>query len=214
MVAGALAFVGMCAMRFDIRGWRSRHAATLVDAQRVVVFAAGAAGRRMWRSIMHIGSDFSPVVALLDDDRTEHRLSIDGMRVRGTRKGIAEVARSFDANTLVVARTKANAELIPELSNLATAAGLDTLVLPRLLDIIGGQPTPYDLRDFNLEDLLSRQPITLDTTLIAEQIAGRSVLVTGAGGSIGSELARQIAKFGPENRAPDIDGVVVASSAH
>ena len=64
--------------------------------------------------------------------------------------------------------------------------------------IIGGHPTSYDLRDVNLEDLLGRRPITMDTTVIADQLAGRSVLVTGAGGSIGSELCRQIARFGPE----------------
>jgi FlaA1/EpsC-like NDP-sugar epimerase len=90
-------------------------------------------------------------------------------------------------------------DLIRELSELAAVAGLDILILPPLKDIIGGQPTSYDLRDVNLEDLLGRQPITLDSTAIAEQLEGRSVLVTGAGGPIGSELARQIARFDPEN---------------
>jgi FlaA1/EpsC-like NDP-sugar epimerase len=198
VVAGALALVGMFAARFFIRSWRSRRAATGNNQRRVVVFGAGDASRRLLRSMMgDQDSGFFPV-ALLDDDRAKQRLRIDGVRVRGTRKDIADVAQKFDATALVVALPQADAELIRELSDLATAAGLDVLVLPPLRDIIGGQPTSYDLRDVNLEDLLGRRPITMDTTVVAEQIAGRSVLVTGAGGSIGSEFARQIARFSPE----------------
>ena len=141
-------------------------------------------------------SGFFPV-ALLDDDKTKGRLRIDGVRVRGTRADIDDVTGRFDATTLVLALPLADAELIRELTDLATAAGLDVLVLPPLRDIIGRHPTSYDLRDVKLEDLLGRRPITMDTTMIAEQLAGRRVLVTGAGGSIGSELCRQIARFGP-----------------
>ena len=197
VVAGALALLGMFAVRFLIRSWRSRHYAFQEDQRRVIVFGAGDAGRRLLHSMMHdVGSGFFPV-ALLDDDKAKQRLSIDGVRVRGTRKDIGAVAQRFDATALVVALPLADADLIRELSDLATESGLDVLILPPLQDIIGGQPTAYDLRDVNLEDLLGRLPITMDTTVIAEQLAGRSVLVTGAGGSIGSELCRQIARFGP-----------------
>jgi FlaA1/EpsC-like NDP-sugar epimerase len=197
VVAAALALVGMFAVRFLIRSWRSRHCASQENARRVIVFGAGDAGRRLLRSMMYdVGSGFFPV-ALLDDDKTKQRLSIDGVRVRGTRKDIGAVAGRFDATALVVALPLADADMIRELPDLAAEAGLDILILPPLRDIIGGQPTAYDLRDVNLEDLLSRRPITMDCTVIAEQLAGRSVLVTGAGGSIGSELCRQIARFGP-----------------
>jgi FlaA1/EpsC-like NDP-sugar epimerase len=198
IVAGALALVGMFAIRFIIRSWRSRHVTTGEDERRVIVFGAGDAGRQLLRSMMRDEqSGFFPV-ALLDDNKAKHRLIIDGVRVRGTRNDIGAVAQEFDATVLVVALPMADSETIRELSDLATAAGLDILILPPLRDIMGGQPTSYDLRDVNLEDLLGRRPIRMDTTVIAEQIAGRSVLVTGAGGSIGSELARQIARFAPE----------------
>jgi FlaA1/EpsC-like NDP-sugar epimerase len=197
IVAGTLALVGMFAVRFLIRSWRSRHYASGENERRVIVFGAGDAGRRLLRSMMHDeGSGFFPV-ALLDDDRAKQRLSIDGVRVRGTRKDITDVAHEYNATALVLALPLADAEMIRGLSELAVAAGLDVLILPPLRDIIG-HPNSTDLRDVNLEDLLGRRPITLDTTVIAEQLAGRSVLVTGAGGSIGSELARQIARFGPE----------------
>ena len=197
VVAGALAMMGMFAVRFLIRSWRNGHAASEGHERRVIVFGAGDAGRRLLRSMMRDeNSGFFPV-ALLDDDKTKERLRIDGVRVRGTREDIGEVARRFEATALVVALPLADAGVIRELSELAAAAGLDILVLPPLRDIIDGQLTQNDLRDVNLEDLLGRRPVRLDTTVIAEQIAGRSVLVTGAGGSIGSELCRQIARFGP-----------------
>src|ERR1019366_161376 len=197
VVAGALAPGGMFAVRFLLRSWRSRHFASQENERRVIVFGAGDAGRRLLRSMMYdIDSGFFPV-ALLDDDKTKQRLRIDGVRVRGTRQDIGDVANRLNATALVVALPLADAELIRELTDLAATAGLDILILPPLRDIIGGQPTSHDLRDVNLEDLLGRRPITMDTTVIAEQLAGRSVLVTGAGGSIGSELCRQIARFGP-----------------
>ena len=196
-VAGALALVGMFAVRFLIRSLGNRRAEPLVHERRVIVFGAGDAGRRLLRSMVRDDeSGFFPV-ALLDDDKAKGRLRIDGVRVRGTRADIESVAKRFDATALAIALPLADTRLIRELSDLASDAGLDVLTLPPLRDIIDGQPTPYDLRDLNLEDLLGRRPISLDTTLIAEQIAGRSVLVTGAGGSIGSELCRQIARFGP-----------------
>ena len=197
LVAGALALVGMFAVRFLIRSWRSRHAAFELDGRRVIVFGAGDAGRRLLRSMVRDeASGFFPV-AILDDDATKGRLRIDGVRVRGTRLDIAAVARKFDASALVVALPEADRKLIRELSDLGADAGLDVLILPPLRDIINSHPTPYDLRDVNLEDLLGRRPVSLDTTVIAAQLAGRSVLVTGAGGSIGSELCRQIARFDP-----------------
>jgi FlaA1/EpsC-like NDP-sugar epimerase len=198
VVAGPLALVGMFVVRFLIRSWRYRHTPGGEDERRVIIFGAGEAGHRLLRSMTdHVGSGFFPV-ALLDDDKSKQRLRVDGVRVRGTRHDIEAVARKHDATALVVALPLADAVLIRELSNLAAAAGLDILILPPLRDIIDDKPTSYDLRDVNLEDLLGRQPITMDTKGIAEQLVGRTVLVTGAGGSIGSELARQIAKFGPE----------------
>ena len=197
MVAGALALVGMFSVRFVIRSWRNRHSTHRKHERRVIVFGAGDAGRGLLRSMLSDEQGGFFPVALLDDDRAKERLSVDGVRVRGTREDIDEVARRFDATALVVAMPLAGAELIRDLTDRAVAAGLEVLVLPPLGDIIGDQPTPCDLRDVNLEDLLGRRAISLDTTLIAEQLAGQSVLVTGAGGSIGSELCRQIARFGP-----------------
>ncbi len=196
VIAGALALTGMFAVRFVVRTMNVRRA-TQTGQRRVILFGAGEAGRRLLRSmIREADSGFTPV-ALLDDDKSKARLRVEGVRVRGTRTAMGTVAQRYDAETLVIALPNADAALIRDLSRKAADVGLEVLVLPPLRDIMGGRPSVGDLRDVDLHDLLGRRAVSLDTSLIADQIAGRSVLVTGAGGSIGSELCRQIARFGP-----------------
>jgi len=197
VMAGALALTGMFAIRFVVRTARTRRSAAAAGARRVIVFGAGEAGRHLVRSMVRDpNSGFTPV-AMLDDDRARARLTAEGVHVRGTRDAMPEVVKRYDASTLVIALPNAEAGLIRDLTERADAAGIDVLTLPPLREIIGG-PTPSDLRHVDLRDLLGRRPIDLDTTVIAEQLAGKRILVTGAGGSIGSELCRQIDKFGPE----------------
>ena len=195
--APAFAMLGMFAARFIIRTMRTSKAANAQEEQRAIIFGAGEAGRRLTRSLIRdAGSGYHPV-ALLDDDRAKARLRVEGVRVRGSRDDMGEVAAKYDAQTLVIALPLAEASTIRELTALAEDAGLKVLTLPPVKDIIGGRPTAGDLRNVDVADLLGRRPIELDMAVIAEQIAGRRILVTGAGGSIGSELCRQIARFGP-----------------
>jgi FlaA1/EpsC-like NDP-sugar epimerase len=198
LMAGALALAGMFSFRFVTRTWRSRRAISGAQERRVILFGAGDARRRLLRNMVQDpDSGFAPV-ALLDDDKTKTRLRVEGVRVRGNRDSMRAVAEASGATTLVIALPSAEAGLIRDLSERAADAGLDVLVLPPLREIMGGRPTTRDLRDLDLEDLLGRRPVSMDTSVIADQIAGRTVLVTGAGGSIGSELCRQIARFGPD----------------
>ena len=197
LMAGVLAVTGMFAVRFVIRAWRTNRVAATAAQKRVVLFGAGEAGRRLVRHMLRDPSSGFTPVALLDDDRAKGRLRVEGVRVRGTRASMATVAAAHSASTLVIALPTAPAGLIRELAELAESAGLDVLTLPPLADIIGRRPNPGDLREVELSDLLGRRAIDMDTTIVAEQIVGRSVLVTGAGGSIGSELCRQIMRFGP-----------------
>lgn len=197
LTAGALAIATMFALRFVVRTVRSHKAMQTAAERRAIVLGAGEAGRRLLRSMKYDGAGSFVPVALLDDDPSKHRLRLEGLRVRGSRADIASVAERFEADTLVLALPNAEAATLRDLAARAADAGLDVVSLPPLKDIMGGRPTPNDLRDLDVADLLGRRPIELDTTAIAEQISGRRVLVTGAGGSIGSELCRQIARFGP-----------------
>ncbi|NNM45774.1 nucleoside-diphosphate sugar epimerase/dehydratase [Knoellia koreensis] len=193
-----LALVGMFAVRFLVRAWRTTNRRqTEANREPAIVFGAGEAGRRLTRSLLRDADSGYAPVALLDDDRTKHRLKIEGIRVRGTRSDLTKVSGKYDASTLIIALPLAHASTIRELTEAGVAAGLRVLTLPSVNEIIGGKPTLHDLRDVDLTDLLGRRPVDLDMAVIAEQIAGKRVLVTGAGGSIGSELCRQIARFGP-----------------
>lgn len=195
--ATAMAMIGMLAARFVGRAWTATRRQTHARSTNVVVFGAGAGGIQLVRHMKadrHAG--FRPV-ALLDDDPAKGRLQIAGVRVRGTQKDLAKVAERSRADTVVIAIPTAEAELIREVTGRAEGAGLRVLVLPPLGQLVRRKVGPGDLRDINVNDLLGRHPVTLDEAAITSQVAGRRVLVTGAGGSIGSELCRQILRFQP-----------------
>lgn len=195
-VAGAVALVLMLAARFVVRSYRARLAAQREVDHDVIVYGAGLLGRRLIASMMDDQSAYRPV-ALLDDDRSKRRLKVHGVRVRGDRTKMQQVARRFGATHLAVAIPAADAALMREVNELARQAGLTVMVLPTINSLIDTTPTASDLRDIDLEDLLGRRVTHLDRAAIAEQVAGKVVLVTGAGGSIGSELCRQIHQFRP-----------------
>jgi FlaA1/EpsC-like NDP-sugar epimerase len=195
ITAAALALMAMFSMRLAVRSWRIRRRPT-DGKRRMVVFGAGEGGRLLLHALTRDTTSAYAPVALLDDSALKQRLTIEGVPVKGTRAGLEEVATSYRAETLAIAVPSADSALIRDLTERAEACGLTTLVLPPANELVGGLSLT-DLRDVNLADLLSRRPIHLDTTALAECIAGKRILVTGAGGSIGSELCRQISRFGP-----------------
>ena len=197
LISGAIALGLMLAVRFVVRTWRNRRAFLATGQQRVIVFGAGEGGRQLVRTMVRNPSAGFLPVAILDDDPRKARLHVDGVRVRGDRLSLDRVAVTSGAETLAIAVPSAEAALIRDLRDRADRAGLKVLVLPPISEIFGGRPKPADLRDVDLNDLLGRRAVSMDTGVISEQIAGKVILVTGAGGSIGSELCRQIIRFGP-----------------
>ncbi|WP_433955744.1 polysaccharide biosynthesis protein [Janibacter indicus] len=195
LTASLVAVLAMLAARTVLRTRRARHRGT-DDDRRVIVFGAGEGGRQLVRTMLRDPKAGLLPVALVDDDPAKARLSIDGVRVRGTRHDIAALADQTNASTVAVAIPSADSSLLAEVRELTRDADLDVLVLPQTSELFR-RPTGRDLRALDLADLLGRRPIELDSAAIAESINGKVVLVTGAGGSIGSELCRQIAKFGP-----------------
>jgi FlaA1/EpsC-like NDP-sugar epimerase len=192
------ALLGMFTLRFVVRSWRWGRQPVREQDVRAIVFGAGHMGRQLVRSLHRDTSEgdrYVPV-ALLDDDHGKRRLSIDGLRVAGTRDDITAVAERTQAKALIIAATTMDGGDLREISELARLAGLDVLILPPVNQLFHA-PRGADLRHLNLEDLLGRQRIELDQTAIRNSIAGKRVLVTGAGGSIGSELCRQIDRYGP-----------------
>lgn len=196
-VATAIALSTVLAARFVLRAYTSGRRQASPDAERVIVFGAGAAGSQLIRQMRSDKSSRFLPVALIDDDPAKRQLRIHGVRVRGCRDQLVDAAAAVRASTVVVALPGADANLLRDLSRRVESAGLHMLVLPPLDRIIRGQVVPTDLRAVDVDDLLGRHPVRLDLRAITDEIAGKRVLVTGAGGSIGSELCRQIHRFGP-----------------
>ncbi|MGD8149470.1 SDR family NAD(P)-dependent oxidoreductase [Ornithinimicrobium sp. Y1694] len=195
-VAGAMALVLMLATRMVVRATRSRQAARREVEHAVIVYGAGVLGRRLVANLLEDDQASFRPVAFLDDDRRKRRLRIEGVPVRGDLGALRKIARRYDATHLAVA-IPASAQTMRELNDLAHELGLTMKVLPTVDRMMHSDPRAADLRDVDLEDLLGRRATSLDQAAIAAQITGKVVLVTGAGGSIGSELCRQIHQFRP-----------------
>ena len=163
----------------------------------VVVFGAGNAGRQIVRTMLRTPDSPYRPVALLDDDPQKSRLRVDGLRVRGTRADITQVATAHGAGSVLLAIPSASGELLREITEPLLTAGVHVLVLPPVSKLLGTVALS-DIHPVTLEDLLGRHPADIDTASIADYVTGRRVLVTGAGGSIGSELCRQLHRFHPE----------------
>jgi FlaA1/EpsC-like NDP-sugar epimerase len=167
------------------------------SALRVMVFGAGQGGQQLVRSMLANGPGGYLPVAMIDDDAQLRGRRVAGVTVRGGRDAIADVARATGAELLVIAIPSAGAELVRDIARVADDAGLAMKILPPLSELFRPWVGLADLREIDINDLLGRHQIDTDILGIADRIAGRRVLVTGAGGSIGAELCRQIHPLGP-----------------
>ena len=195
---GIIAFVCMGASRYLTRELLERKRRDMTSSRdRAIVFGAGDGGQRIIRAMLFdSGSQYVPV-ALLDDDPDKRNLTIRGIRVVGTRKDIPAIASLHGAKALVIAVPNADSSLIRELSNLALSAGLEIRLVPSGRELFGNDISVSDLRSPTEADLLGRHKVVTNLDDVSGYIRGRIVVVTGAGGSIGSELCRQLSVFQP-----------------
>jgi len=199
LMGGGAALLFMVAGRFVWRVLLERSQLPSHEtAERVLVFGAGDGGVQVVRSMLsHPESPYLPV-ALLDDNPDVRNLRIKHVPVLGDRHAMAAVAERLGATTVVIAIPSASGELMRDLVAIADAAGLHTLVLPPVSQLFGAGIEVGDIRPLTEADLLGRRELNTDIASVAGYLAGKRVLVTGAGGSIGSELCRQIHRFAPE----------------
>ena len=192
--AGSLVLALRYVRRLRVWVVRSRRARSRMP---VIIAGAGEGAGRIVRAMLSSPvSNYRPV-ALLDDDPSKRGLRLMGVRVMGTFDDLARVAHQVRAEAVVVAIPSAPAELLGRLHRAAQQAQLQTLLLPPVQQLVGTGSTA-ELRKYTDEDVLRRRMVTIDMQAVSRLIAGRRVLVTGAGGSIGSELSRQIAQLGPQ----------------
>lgn len=162
-----------------------------------LVYGAGEAGHEVARLVDTAEEAPYSIVGFVDDDSSKRFLRVRNYRVFGTGDDLVDVARERGAETVILAISKASPKFIHDIADRCEHHGLDLVVIPPVRDMINGAMSLGDLREFNVTDLLGRRPISTDLSGISGYLNGKVVLITGAGGSIGSELARQVHTLGP-----------------
>ncbi|MBE9011017.1 polysaccharide biosynthesis protein [Pseudanabaenaceae cyanobacterium LEGE 13415] len=164
---------------------------------RILIVGAGGAGVSLVQEMNRTPSLGLHPVAFIDDDPTKLNLKIHGLPVVGDRASIPEMVRKCKIHRVIIAMPTASGETIRDIAEICQQTGVQTSTLPSIHEILNGRVSLSNVRDVQIEDLLRRAPIEMDVQQVSDFISGKRVLITGAGGSIGSELCRQILKFQP-----------------
>jgi FlaA1/EpsC-like NDP-sugar epimerase len=192
---------GLCFVAASRYSWRlireQLRRPTAQTAAKILVYGAGEGGIQMVNTLLRNPQSPYLPVGFLDDNPDTHRLSISGVPVLGGRDQLAQARTRTGASTLLIAIPSADSALISDISARARDLSMDVKVLPAVQNLNERPLDTSDIRDLTDEDLLGRRKVVIDLQQISDYLVNRRVLVTGAGGSIGSELCRQLARFNP-----------------
>ena len=194
-------FAGLCFVAASRYAWRLTREQvrrpTAQTAAKILVYGAGEGGIQMVNTLLRNPQSPYLPVGFLDDNPDTHRLSISGVPVLGGRDQLSQARARTGAKTLLIAIPSADSALIGDISARARELSMDVKVLPAVQNLNERPLDTSDIRDLTDEDLLGRRKVVIDLQQISDYLVNRRVLVTGAGGSIGSELCRQLARFNP-----------------
>jgi len=188
----------MSGSRIAYRAWKEGRLARLTDekSRRVIVLGAGAAAASLLKSLRR--SPEWTFTGLLDDDAAKHGRDIDGVKVLGPLDTLPDVAARLGIDQAIIAMPGATHSARRRATELCVDAGIQVLTVPSYEDLMSGRVSYSQVRPVELDDLLGRDPVALDSAALSGWLHGRTAMVTGAGGSIGTELCRQLARFAPE----------------
>jgi len=198
LILGAtLTLMGLGTIRFQSRLFGFRRREQIGERRRVLLVGGGDAGDMVLRDIIrNPGLGLDPV-GILDDDIRKHGRRMHGVTVLGGRRAIPDLVSRFDVSQVLLTIPSATSELVREVASLCELADVVLRVLPAVRETVRGRVTARDVRDLSIEDLLGRSQVETDLEAVQAMLRGRRVLVTGAGGSIGAEIARQVASCEP-----------------
>ena len=197
LLAPPIALLGMAAGRLAWRLWYRQHRQNAAATERVLIYGAGDAGHQLLRLIhTHDDSPFR-VVGLVDDSPAKRYLKLAGVPVLGQGNQLSALIEQHDVDTVILAISRASPELISAAQDEVAHTDARFLVLPPVSELINGTVSLSDVREVDISDILGRHQVETNLDEIAGYLTGHCVLVTGAGGSIGSELARQVHRLGP-----------------
>ena len=197
LLSWALIILGIGGSRFGWRVFRDSYLKIQDYHRRTLVIGAGKAGVLIAKELKHSSEAELYPVAFVDDDRAKWDLQIMGMPVVGGREQIPEVVERFGIEKIVIAIPSTSKAEISKIIDICKTTKAKIKILPRVTDLVKGNLSVNMIREVRLEDLLGRDAVQVDLEGIANYVTGQVVLVTGAGGSIGSELCRQVLPFGP-----------------
>ncbi|MHB1145463.1 MAG: polysaccharide biosynthesis protein [Thiobacillus sp.] len=193
-----LLVIVMGGSRLAYRAWKEHRLASMLhpDSKPVLVAGAGSAADFLLRELARNPAGFH-VVGLLDDSRDKQGRLVQGIPVLGPLDEVAAWAKKMEVDDIVLALPSAAHGVRKRITQACAEAGLSVMTIPSLEDLVAGRVSVSSLRRIELDDLLGRDPVQLDDSGLHQLLTGQVVMVTGAGGSIGSELCRQIARFEP-----------------
>lgn len=165
--------------------------------KQVLIIGAGDAGVMAARELKNRNYREGRPVGFIDDDPKKQKLQLMGIPVLGTRKDIPRVANNHNINEIIIAMPSMSGDVIREIVDICKKTGLELKIMPGVFDVMSGTVDTREIRQVQVEDLLGREPVNVDLEEVAGYLTGETVLVTGGGGSIGSELCRQMSKFNP-----------------
>ena len=192
-----LTLLVLSSSRLGVRYLYARNRRT-ADGVRTIVVGAGSAGQAIAREAASSPRAGFSIVGFVDDDKRKQGLMLNGIRVEGRIDEIPRLARELAAVEVIIAIPSARGGVVRRIVEMCTAANIRTRTVPSLADLYSGRVSVTTLRPVEIQDLLGRDPITTDLSAVKTLATGRVVMVTGAGGSIGGELSRQIADLRPE----------------
>ena len=197
IIGGPIAALFMLGLRYIYRIVVERARHPQQEATPALVIGAGPAGEIAIRTVMNDPKSPIRVVGLIDDDLTKRKLNLHGIAVLGDSTQISDLAKVTGAKVLIIAIAEPSPQLLHKLTDCGDRLGLRVLRLPTIQRLMEGPIAVDDLRNVCIEDLMGRKSIDTGIDTIAGFLTGKRVLVTGAGGSIGAELSRQISEFSP-----------------
>lgn len=192
--AGFIALPRLMVRSIGLHQYHVQH----VDSRPVLIAGAGAAGVMLLKQIQTNPELGLVPVGFVDDDVSKQHHRLGGLPVLGSLKDTTKVCREINATEVIIAMPTAAGNVVRELVRAAAEAGVTTRTLPGISDILSGRFDPFSLRQVEIQDLLRREPVKIDLRQLQGLVTERTVLVTGAGGSIGSELCRQVCGLEPQ----------------
>ncbi|MEO2075941.1 MAG: nucleoside-diphosphate sugar epimerase/dehydratase [Bacillus sp. (in: firmicutes)] len=198
MITWMLHVLLIAGSRFSVRMIRDGYMTHAQSCKRTLIIGAGSAGTMVLRQLHHnLDIDLKPV-AFIDDDPAKYKLDIMGIPVVGNSSVIKETVEKYEIDNIVIAIPSLSKQELNRIFEECMKTKAKTQILPKLEDLMTGKVSVNQFREVQVEDLLGREPVSLDTHSISEYVTGKTVLITGAGGSIGSEICRQISVFSPK----------------